>query len=94
MERLPGAIFQQDSTLSPLYYYPSLPARYPNLSPIEHIWNHLGWRIGHLTSLNELEVRLQQIWNEMSQDIMQNLCASLPDCIASCIRARGGFIGY
>ncbi|GFV09516.1 transposable element Tcb1 transposase [Trichonephila clavipes] len=63
------------------------PALSPDLSPIEHIWNHLGWRVGHPTSLNELEARLQQIWKEMSQDIIQNLHASVPDHI-SCIRAR------
>ncbi|GFT55833.1 uncharacterized protein TNCV_566941 [Trichonephila clavipes] len=28
------------------------------LHPIEHIWDHLGRRAGHLTSLNELETRL------------------------------------
>ncbi|GFW59029.1 transposable element Tcb1 transposase [Trichonephila clavipes] len=44
--------------------------------------------------LNELEARLQQIWNEMSQDIIQNLYSSMPDCIASCIRTRGGSTGY
>ncbi|GFW33841.1 uncharacterized protein TNCV_3589261 [Trichonephila clavipes] len=44
--------------------------------------------------LNELEARLQQIWKEMSQDIKQNLHVSMPDCIASCIRARGGSTEY
>ncbi|GFV58780.1 transposable element Tcb2 transposase [Trichonephila clavipes] len=44
---------------------------------------YLGRRIGHPTSLNELEARLQQIWNEMSQDIIQNLYASIPDRMAS-----------
>ncbi|GFV75198.1 transposable element Tcb1 transposase [Trichonephila clavipes] len=70
------------------------PARSPDLSAIEHIWDHLGRRVEHPTSLNELETRLQQIWNEMSQDIIQNLYASMPDRIASCIRARGGSTGY
>ncbi|GFW38716.1 uncharacterized protein TNCV_3880831 [Trichonephila clavipes] len=60
------------------------------ICPIGHIWDHLGRRVGHRTSFNELEARLQQTWNEMSQDIIQNLYASLPDRIASCIRARGG----
>ncbi|GFX15931.1 uncharacterized protein TNCV_522381 [Trichonephila clavipes] len=36
----------------------------------------------------------KQIWNEMSQDIIQNLYASMPDGIASCIRARGGSTGH
>ncbi|GFW49391.1 transposable element Tcb1 transposase [Trichonephila clavipes] len=66
------------------------PARSSDLSPIEHIWDHLGWRVGPPTSLNELEARLLQIWNEMSQDIIQNLYASIPDRISLCIRARGG----
>ncbi|GFT87060.1 hypothetical protein TNCV_1258251 [Trichonephila clavipes] len=39
-------------------------------------------------SLNELEARLQKMWNEMSQDIIQNLYASTPNRIASCICAR------
>ncbi|GFX20955.1 transposable element Tcb2 transposase [Trichonephila clavipes] len=85
MQRLPGAIFQQDNsrphttrvskdclhTVSTLPW----PVRSPDLPPIEPIWDHFRWRIGHPTSLNELEARLQQIWNEMSQDIIQNLYA-------------------
>ncbi|GFV38205.1 transposable element Tcb1 transposase [Trichonephila clavipes] len=69
------------------------PARSPNLSPIEHIWDHLRQRVGHPTSLNELEARLQQIWNEMSQDIIQNLYASMPEHNASRIHARRGLTG-
>ncbi|GFW23869.1 transposable element Tcb1 transposase [Trichonephila clavipes] len=103
MQRLPGAIFQQDKawphtakvsqdclrTVTTLLW----PARSPDLSPIEIIWYYLGRRVGHTTSLNELEARLQQIWNEMSQDI-QNLYASMPDHFASCIRSSGVPTGY
>ncbi|GFY10154.1 uncharacterized protein TNCV_360211 [Trichonephila clavipes] len=104
MQRLPGAIFStrqcSDShgkgvtRLSPHCYYPSLAFPIPSLSPIEHMWDHLGRRVGHPTSLNELEAKLQQMWNEMSQDIIQNLYASIPDRIASWIRSRGGSTGY
>ncbi|GFU54305.1 transposable element Tcb1 transposase [Trichonephila clavipes] len=103
MQRLPGAIFQQDNSwphtarmsqdfLGPITTL-SWPARSPDFSPIDYIWDHLGRHVGHLTSLNELEARLQQIWNEISQDIIQNLYTSIPDRIASCIRARGDSIG-
>ncbi|GFU09965.1 transposable element Tcb1 transposase [Trichonephila clavipes] len=51
-------------------------------------------RVGHPTSLNKLETRLQQIWNKMFQDIIQNLYASMPDRIVSFICARGGSLGY
>ncbi|GFS60716.1 transposable element Tcb1 transposase [Trichonephila clavipes] len=87
VQRLPGAIFQQGNarlpttrvsqdcirTVTTLPY----PARPSDLSPIEHIWYHLGWRVGHPMRFNELEAKLQQIWNEMSQDIIQNLYASI-----------------
>ncbi|GFU57461.1 transposable element Tcb2 transposase [Trichonephila clavipes] len=63
-----GANFQQDNarphTTSVAQDYLrnittlSWPARSPDLSPIEHIWDHLGPRVGHPTSLNELEARL------------------------------------
>ncbi|GFX17585.1 transposable element Tcb2 transposase [Trichonephila clavipes] len=72
----------------------SWPARSPGLSPVEHIWDHLGLQFRYPTSLNELEGRLQQIWNEMSQDIIQNLHASMNYRIKSCIRARWSSRGY
>ncbi|GFW84105.1 transposable element Tcb1 transposase [Trichonephila clavipes] len=103
MQRLPGTLFQQDNarahtarvsqdylrTVTTLPW----PARSSDLSPIEHTWDHLGRRVGP-TSLNALEVRLQQIWNEMSQEFIQNLYASMPDRITSCIRVRGGSTWY
>ncbi|GFX00295.1 transposable element Tcb1 transposase [Trichonephila clavipes] len=65
VQRLPGAIFQHDNTrhhtarLSQdcLCAVTTIPwhAHSPYLSPIVHIWDHLGWRVGHPTSLKELE---------------------------------------
>ncbi|GFT42426.1 transposable element Tcb2 transposase [Trichonephila clavipes] len=88
MQRLPVAIFQQDNALPHttrvsqdcLHFVTTLPrpARFPYLSPIKQIWDHLGRRVGHPTSLNELEARLQQIWNEMSQDTSYRTC--MPQC--------------
>ncbi|GFV17671.1 transposable element Tcb1 transposase [Trichonephila clavipes] len=97
MAGLPGAIFQQDDTrphtaIMSQYCLRSIntlpcPVQSPDLSPIEHIWDHLGWQVGQPTSLVELEARLQQLWNEISQDIKRNLYVSMPARIASCIRA-------
>ncbi|GFT87854.1 transposable element Tcb1 transposase [Trichonephila clavipes] len=104
IQRLTGAIFKHDNArahtarvlqdcLRTVTILP-WPALSPDLSPIEHIWYYLGQRVGHPTSLNELEARLQQTWNVMSQDIIQNLYGSMSYLIASCIRARGGSTGY
>ncbi|GFT25235.1 transposable element Tcb2 transposase [Trichonephila clavipes] len=64
-QRLPGAIFQQNNarphtarvSQDCLHTVTTLPwtARSPDLSQIKHIWHPLGRRIGHPTSLNELE---------------------------------------
>ncbi|GFV55729.1 transposable element Tcb2 transposase [Trichonephila clavipes] len=104
MQRLPGAISQQDNvrphtarvSQDCLLTVTTLPwlARSPDLSPVDHIWDHLGRLFGHPMSLNELKARLQHIWNEMSQDIIQNLYASMPDRMASCICARLGSTRY
>ncbi|GFV05247.1 transposable element Tcb1 transposase [Trichonephila clavipes] len=88
MQRLPRAIFQQDNARQGCHKTD------PDLSLIEQIWDHLGRLVGHPTSLNELEARLQQISNEMFQDIIQNLYASMNDRIASCIDVRGDSTGY
>ncbi|GFT96371.1 transposable element Tcb2 transposase [Trichonephila clavipes] len=63
MQRLPLALFQQDNARphttrvaqDHLRTVATLPwsALFLNLSQIEHIWDHLGWRVGHLTRLNE-----------------------------------------
>ncbi|GFX13593.1 transposable element Tcb2 transposase [Trichonephila clavipes] len=73
MQRLTGAIFQQDNARPPmarvsqdcLHSVTALPwpSRSPDLSTIEHIWKHLGRRVEHPTSLNELDTSLQQIRN-------------------------------
>ncbi|GFS60420.1 transposable element Tcb2 transposase [Trichonephila clavipes] len=69
MQRLPGAIFQQDNAPSPtarvsqdcLHTVTTIPwpAQSPYWSPIKHIWYYLKRRVGHPTSLNELEEWLQ-----------------------------------
>ncbi|GFT70746.1 transposable element Tcb1 transposase [Trichonephila clavipes] len=103
MNLLPGAIFQQDndcphtSRVSQEYFSSvttlPLPVRSRDVSLIEHMWGHLGRRVGYSTCSNELETRLQQIWNEMAQGLIQNLYASIPDHIALS-HARGGSTGY
>ncbi|GFW81610.1 uncharacterized protein TNCV_2882871 [Trichonephila clavipes] len=93
MQWLPGTIFQRDnarlhtarvSQLSPPLYYPSLACPIPRFVSSQAYLGSFGMVSWVSTSLNELEARLQQIWNEMSQDIIQNLYASIPDRIASC----------
>ncbi|GFU52102.1 transposable element Tcb2 transposase [Trichonephila clavipes] len=100
---LPRAIFKQDivrhhnkytTRLAPPHYHLPRPARFPDLSPIEHNWDNLRRQVVQPTSLVELEARLQLLWNEMSQDTMRRLNVSMPSRIASCIHAGGGPTEY
>ncbi|GFT53216.1 transposable element Tcb1 transposase [Trichonephila clavipes] len=102
MQRLPRAIFSARqcsasdgkvvTTLSPHCYYLSLACPIPRFVSNRAYLGTFG--TASSSSLNEVEARLQQIWNEMFQDIIQNLYASMPDRIASCIRAKGASTGY
>ncbi|GFV54294.1 transposable element Tcb2 transposase [Trichonephila clavipes] len=70
MQWLPRAIFQQDNArphtsrvsqdcLRTVTILP-WPTKSPDLSPIEHSWDHLGRRVGHPKSLNELEANIER----------------------------------
>ncbi|GFW86424.1 transposable element Tcb2 transposase [Trichonephila clavipes] len=65
VQPLPGATFQQHSAwphtdrvsedcLGTVITLPWT-TRSPDLSTIQHIWDHLGWRVWHPTSLKELD---------------------------------------
>ncbi|GFT39367.1 uncharacterized protein TNCV_2422741 [Trichonephila clavipes] len=87
-------VLQDVTRLSPHCYYPSLACPIPKFVSNRAYLGSCGMAVGYPTSLNELEARLQQIWSEMSQESIQNLYATMPDRIASCIRARGCSTGY
>ncbi|GFU66747.1 transposable element Tcb2 transposase [Trichonephila clavipes] len=63
MHRLPGAIFQQHNARTQTARvlqdccYPSLACPIPRLSPIEHIWDHLGSRCLKLLRLRFMYAR-------------------------------------
>ncbi|KAG9481420.1 hypothetical protein GDO78_010576 [Eleutherodactylus coqui] len=65
-----------------------------DLSPTEHVWDHLGCQPQQLTSLHNLEAQLQQMWSDMLQDTIWNLYASMPTRITSYIQSRGRTTGY
>ncbi|GFV12188.1 uncharacterized protein TNCV_1536851 [Trichonephila clavipes] len=74
------------------------PAYSPDISPIEHVWDLVGWHLArgpHPAALkDELLLRIQALWNSLSQADIQNLFDSMPRRIAALIAARGGYIKY
>ncbi len=71
------------------------PARSPDLSPIEHVWDFIGRRL-HAdyeyppATVDQLFERLVEQWENITADTLVNLIHSMPDRIKSCITSRGG----
>ncbi|GFV01437.1 transposable element Tcb2 transposase [Trichonephila clavipes] len=69
-----------------------------DMSPIEHVWDSVGRRLARdlrpVASKYELLLRMQAIWNFLSQADIQNLFDSVPCRIAALIAARDGCTKY
>ena len=75
------------------------PARSPDLSPIEHLWDNLGRRVRDNrldppATLGELEQRLVAHWQQIPQQEVHHLYESMPRRLQACIAARGGHTRY
>ena len=76
------------------------PARSPDLSPIEHLWDVIGRKIYHSdqpsppTDLRTLSQRLMEEWSMVPQTVIQNLIDSVPNRVEQCSRKCGGHTSY
>ncbi|GFX10123.1 transposable element Tcb2 transposase [Trichonephila clavipes] len=101
---LPGAIFQQDNARLHtarvdqdfLRHFQTLPwpARSPDLSPVEHVWNQLKRQMSSRHSVHDLELVVQDFWAHLPEDNIRYLINSTPDRVAACIAAEGGPTRY
>ncbi|GFW47096.1 uncharacterized protein TNCV_55491 [Trichonephila clavipes] len=101
---LPGTIFQQDNAclhtarvakdfLCPFQTLP-WPARSPDLSPVEHMWNQLKRQMPLWHSVHDSELAVPDLWVHLPQDNIRCLINSMPDRVAACIAAGGGPTHY
>lgn len=70
------------------------PARSPDLSIIEHVWDDIGRGLSPSTNLRDLEGQLQQLWTNLPQERIQRLFDTIPNRIRACIAARGSATPY
>ncbi|UYV75755.1 hypothetical protein LAZ67_13001228 [Cordylochernes scorpioides] len=99
--RIQGTMTAQryvDDVLRPvtLPYLKGVPnALYPDLSPIEHVWDINGRRLHALPqprSEDELWQMVEREWSAIPQDAICTLIDSLPRRVAACIAVRGKMI--
>ncbi|GFV41498.1 transposable element Tc1 transposase [Trichonephila clavipes] len=100
LNSLPGAIFQQDNARPHtarvsqdfLRHFQTLPwpARSPDLSPVEHVWDQLKRQMPSCHSVHDLELAVQELWAHLPQDNIRCLINSMQDRVAACFVAGGG----
>ncbi|GFT77657.1 transposable element Tcb1 transposase [Trichonephila clavipes] len=67
------------------------PAYYPDLSPIEHVWDVIGRRLQTLPlprTNDQLWQMVERKWRTIPQDTIRTLIDSVPRRVSSCIAAR------
>lgn len=105
----PNALFQQDNApphrariaLSALeennINILPWPSCSPDLNPIEHVWDTLKrnlLRRNFFQNEQELRLAVQGSWNDLGQNVLDNLILSMPRRCQSVINNRGGPSGY
>ncbi|GFX01816.1 transposable element Tc3 transposase [Trichonephila clavipes] len=100
----PRAIFQQGNAHPHttrvaqdfLRYFKTLPwpARSPDLSPVEQVWDQLKWQMPSCHSVHDLESAVLDLWAYLPQDNIRCLINSMPDRTVACIAVGGGPTRY
>lgn len=73
------------------------PGNSPDLNPIENCWAMVKKRVAELrpTSLTDLKAKVRQVWEtEVTAEFCSSLIRSMPDPLATVIKARGGPTKY
>ncbi|GFT80553.1 transposable element Tcb2 transposase [Trichonephila clavipes] len=74
------------------------PARYPDLNPIEHVWDFLGRRLAARNlppvTIRELRLALQDEWAAMPQQLIDTLILSMGRRCETLLAVRGDHIPY
>ncbi|GBN42264.1 Transposable element Tc1 transposase, partial [Araneus ventricosus] len=74
------------------------PARSPNLSPIEHVWNIIGRQLQRhpqpALTVPVLTDKVQQAWNSIPQTDIRHLYDTMHSRLHACIQNSGGYTGY
>ncbi|GFW94931.1 transposable element Tcb2 transposase [Trichonephila clavipes] len=70
------------------------PARSPDLSPVDHVWDQLKRQMPSFHSVHDLELSVQDVRAHLPQDNIRCLINSMPDRVTACIAAGGGPTRY
>lgn len=72
------------------------PANSPDLNPIENLWNWMAIELEkkRVTTVEAMKEALQEIWDGITPDFLQNYIESMPKRCQDVLEANGGSINY
>ncbi len=72
------------------------PAKSADLSPIENLWNVLVRRVEdmHPRTIEELTTSINESWESLDNDLIENLVSSVPTWVAEVIHTHGYYSKY
>ncbi|GFX68314.1 transposable element Tcb1 transposase [Trichonephila clavipes] len=72
-----------------------MPARSPDLTPIENMWSMVGQQLSQITppaaTLDQLWQRVEAAWSAVPQEHIQSLFESMPRRVAAMISNNSGY---
>lgn len=68
----------------------------PDMNPIENIWSIMKHKVrqSNPETIQQLERQIQIAWEDISNDVIQNLIDSMSNRCAAVIKANGGHTKY
>ena len=74
------------------------PSQFPNLNPIEHLWNEVERRLRRLPELptgkEDLWNKMVGVWNRIKDEFLDKLIESMPARINAVLKAKGGYTDW
>ena len=74
------------------------PASSPDMNIIEHVWEYLDRRVCTWSPLprnhNDMWTALQEEWAQIEMECIEKLFQSIPERVATLVKAKGGYTQY
>ena len=70
--------------------------QFPDLNPIEHLWEHLKKDKTKyvITSQDTLWNAINECWNNLKPEIIHKLIEFMPKRVSAVLKAKGGYTKY
>lgn len=77
-------------------YFNDWPGQSPDINPIENLWAIIKQRLRSkdTSSLPNLKKSIQEVWDNIPKEMLENLSLSLPRRLSQCISYKGYAIKY